>query len=413
MPQAELLTMLETALSGHPPAPLAVAVSGGSDSLALLHLAHLWAQRHASSVQAVTVDHGLRPEAASEARYVGEIAAGLGIEHSVVHWRGWNGQGNLQDQARRARYALMADWAKSQDIGSVLVGHTADDQAETFLMRLARGAGVDGLSAMDQHFGMAGTQFVRPLLHARRQDLRLFLENLGVQWVDDPSNHDPRYERVKVRDQLPVLAGIGIDTATLSQVADHMSEAHQAVVWAARQFALSHMVQQHGDLHIDAAALAALPDAVVRHLLGAALQWIASADYGARGKDLGRFMSAARTQQGATLHGCQMVHRKGEIALFREFAAVQSTQCSIADIWDGRWSFDVVEAPEGAYVAALGQAGLAQCPTWRESGRRAAAVMADPAIWHAGAVISAPTAGFEAKNHAILRPVGEEFINSL
>ena len=123
------------------PDRIGVAVSGGSDSLALLHAARAWGV----VVEAVTVDHGLRPEAAEEAAYVAEVCRGLGVPHSVLRWEGWDGRGNLQDQARQNRYALIAGWAEARRLRSVALGHTMDDQAETLLMRLAREAGVEGL----------------------------------------------------------------------------------------------------------------------------------------------------------------------------------------------------------------------------------------------------------------------------
>ncbi|MCB2123065.1 MAG: tRNA lysidine(34) synthetase TilS, partial [Rhodobacteraceae bacterium] len=123
---------------------LGVAVSGGSDSTALLCLLADLRGTGGPDLAAVTVDHGLRPEAAGEARSVAALCARLGVSHTICRWDGWDGTGNLPDQARRARQNLIAGWASGLGIGAVALAHTRDDQAETVLLRLARGSGVDG-----------------------------------------------------------------------------------------------------------------------------------------------------------------------------------------------------------------------------------------------------------------------------
>ncbi|MEZ5715745.1 MAG: tRNA lysidine(34) synthetase TilS [Paracoccaceae bacterium] len=174
---------------------VAVAVSGGGDSMALLLLIEHWAREHGAKLSAVTVDHGLRPEAAGEAAMVAAFCAGRGIPHDTLKWSGWDGKGNLQAAARAARYRLIADWARAKGVETVCLGHTRDDQAETFLMRLARKAGSDGLRGMDRDFEREGLRWARPVLGIGRADLRAFLERRGVAWVEDPSNQDEGFDR--------------------------------------------------------------------------------------------------------------------------------------------------------------------------------------------------------------------------
>lgn len=131
--------------------------------MALLSLLHRLSAAAGTHLEAVTVDHGLRPEAAEEAVFVARYAGTLGLRHETLRWRGWDGQGNLQNAAREARYRLMADWAERRGLPCVALGHTADDQAETVLMRLARRAGVDGLSAMAPRSDRHGITWLRPL----------------------------------------------------------------------------------------------------------------------------------------------------------------------------------------------------------------------------------------------------------
>ena len=139
--------LVSEAFLPHPPQVLGVAVSGGSDSMALLHLMHEFCQINKIELQAVTVDHRLRPEAAQEAAHVARQCAEMGLPHDTLIWQDWSGEGNLQNAARNARYHKMACWAGTRGIDTIAVGHTADDQAETVLMRLARRSGVDGLLA--------------------------------------------------------------------------------------------------------------------------------------------------------------------------------------------------------------------------------------------------------------------------
>lgn len=254
--------------------PLGVAVSGGGDSLALLHLLCDLTRDTGPRLAAVTVDHGLRPESADEAAMVGSVCAGLGVEHEVLRWDGWDGQGNLQDRARQARYELIAVWAGKRGIGRVALGHTQDDQAETVLMGLARGAGVDGLSAMAPTMNRNGIEWLRPMLGLRRQDLRAYLSGKGVTWADDPSNEDSRFERIRVRQALSALADVGIGVPGLAEVATRMRSARDALTArtdaAAREIARI----EAGAVVLDRAAFLGLEEEIARRLLLRALCWI-------------------------------------------------------------------------------------------------------------------------------------------
>ena len=164
-----------------------------------------------SRIAAVTVDHGLRPASADEARAVAAFCAGRGIAHSVLRWQGPKPTGNLMDQARRARILLISDWAKAQGIGDVLLGHTADDNAESLVMNLARSAGLDGLSGMRPDWHEQGIHWHRPLLACSRDSLRAYLTKAQVTWIDDPSNDNPRFARVKARRAMAALARVNVD----------------------------------------------------------------------------------------------------------------------------------------------------------------------------------------------------------
>jgi len=200
----------------------AVAVSGGSDSMALLRMAHYLWERHEKQIVALTVDHGLRPESVGEAKQVAAWCASLGVEHHVLKWA-YDGKGNLSAAAREGRYRLMADFCTSRGIERLYTAHTMDDQAETVLMRFARGSGVDGLAGMATTTPLWGVDVVRPfVLDQSRESLRSFLGEFGQDWIDDPTNDDARYDRVKARELFKHLEPLGISVRSLSGLAQRM-----------------------------------------------------------------------------------------------------------------------------------------------------------------------------------------------
>lgn len=181
-----------------------LAVSGGSDSMALMRLATALAKEGVAEFEVATVDHGLRPGARAEAQMVGEEARAMGLRHAILNWAGEKPASGLQATARAARYRLLINHAWKIGADAIVAAHTADDQAETVLMRLARGAGPRGLAGMAEDIPIAAgpsepVRLLRPFLHLRRESLRNFLKSAGARFVDDPSNDDRRFERVRAR----------------------------------------------------------------------------------------------------------------------------------------------------------------------------------------------------------------------
>ena len=369
------------------PARIGVAVSGGSDSLALLHAAQAWGV----DVEAVTVDHGLRPEAAEEAAHVGEICRGLGVAHTVLRWEGWDGKGNLQDHARQNRYALIAGWARERALPSVALGHTMDDQAETVLMRLAREAGVEGLASMRLVFEREGARFDRPFLFDRRADLRAYLTARGVRWIEDPSNEDEGYGRVRARKALDLLAPLGIGTEKLFRVALHLRDASDALGQTASDFARAKVKSAGGDLIFDRTALRRQPAEIARRLVAHALMFVASADYPPRREPLETVMEHLRTTGTVTLHGCLVTVSDMTLRVAREHAAVAGVRGATDRPWDRRWRLAGPHGP-GLEVRALGPA-VKDCPDWRTTGLPRATLLASPAVWRGEALVAAPVAG--------------------
>jgi len=210
---------------------LVLAVSGGPDSVALMWLAARWrkALKKGPRLVAVTVDHGLRKEAAREARDVRQFATALEIEHRTLRWRGDKPKTGLPSAARDARYRLLARAAKSCGASHILTAHTRDDQAETVVMRLSRGSGIAGLAAMARQSDRDGVVLARPFLDVPKARLVATLEKAGIAFADDPTNHDPRFTRPRLRALMPVLAAEGADARGLVRLAMRLARANEAL----------------------------------------------------------------------------------------------------------------------------------------------------------------------------------------
>lgn len=214
-------------------ARLGLAVSGGPDSMAMLLLAH---RVLPGRIAAATVDHGLRPANADEAAMVGKVCAGLGIPHTVLPVT--LAEGNVQAEARAARYAALAGWASDEGLAALATAHHADDQAETLLLRLNRGSGVAGLAGVRARGVVPGTQLplMRPLLGFRRAELAEMVADAGIEAAQDPSNGDHRFDRARLRKAM--VGADWLDVAALATSAAHLADADAALDWtAAREWA--------------------------------------------------------------------------------------------------------------------------------------------------------------------------------
>ncbi len=371
-------------------ASLGLAVSGGGDSMAMLHAA---AGLDGPAVRAVTVDHGLRPEARDEAALVARTCADLGVAHDILTWDGWDNRGNLQGAAREARYALMRNWAGVHGIDAIALAHTRDDQAETVLMRLARKGGVDGLSAMSPLRRADGITWLRPFLDVGRADLRAALQGVGAAWVEDPSNDDPRFDRIRVRGAMDQLAEIGIDAAALSAVARNMQTARAALNAVTAEALRAHATLLGGDVVIQRAGFAAQTSEIRRRMLLEALNWVASAAYGPRASALGDLEATVMAGGRHTVHGCLIDADQTTITIGREWNAISGVTAGIGQVWDGRW---VVSGPEnnGLSIAGLGGAGWSQLKTEIEPTLPRQTAITTPAVWSGTELIAAPAAGW-------------------
>jgi tRNA(Ile)-lysidine synthase len=307
------------------PAPFAVAVSGGGDSLALMHLLAGFARvRKLPQPVVLTVDHGLNKTSARDARQVAAWAQAAGLKAHVLVWRGNKPKSDIEASAREARYRLMGTWMAKQGVASLFVGHTEDDQAETFLLRLARGSGLDGLSAMRAHApwpvaGFEDLAVARPLLGISRAALRDYLTVAGHAWLDDPMNEDTAFDRVKLRRARAALEEAGLSAARIAAAAGHLARAREsleilteAVVERAVRFG-------GGGVLLDPVALTAAPRELGLRALASVLMTVSGQSYRPRFESLERLFDAL-SNPGArislTLHGCHIGPAPAEFAPF-------------------------------------------------------------------------------------------------
>ena len=262
-------------------AGLVIAVSGGPDSTALLVLAARWAKKlkKPPKLLAVTVDHGLRPQAGAEAAAVKRLARRLGVPHRTLRWRGEKPESGLQEAARAARYRLLAQAAARAGCAYILTAHTIDDQAETVLFRLARGSGLAGLAGMAPASllpagGGREAFIVRPFLEMAKSRLIATLAAAVVTYSEDPSNTDPRFARARLRALMPALAREGLDARGLSRLAARMRRADTAIefaVGAAHAALAPGPWPRRGPVAFDRKLFADLPAEVGLRLLGRAI----------------------------------------------------------------------------------------------------------------------------------------------
>ena len=366
---------------------LAVAVSGGPDSLALTLLADAWAKARDGAVIGITVDHGLRPESAAESHAVARWLKARGIRHHILRWRGEKPQANLQAAARAARYGLLESWCRRASVLHLLLGHQREDQAETFLIRIARGSGVDGLAAMAPVVETACVRLLRPLLSVPRARLRATLEAAGQGWIEDASNQDPRHARARLRALLPTLACEGLAVPRLAATADRIGRARHALeAWTARLLVEAVTVDSAGYALLTRGPLATAPAEVGLRALARVIQCVGDGAYAPRLERLERLYRELVDEglpRARTLGGCRVLRlgpRQAEcILVCREPGAtageVPAEPAGAAE-WDGRFVLAFAprfpQARGPVRLRALGSRG------WAELIQRAPDLRASP-----------------------------------
>lgn len=380
---------------------IAAAVSGGRDSMSLALLASRWAASRGGECVAITVDHGLRPESAAEARQVGEWLKPLGIRHRILRWQGPYPVSGIQAAARQARYRLLTDYCRGHAILHLLLGHHREDQAETVLIRRARASGSDGLAAMAAISERTHLRLLRPLLEAPRQRLTATLAAAGQKWIDDPSNDNLETARGLLRARAePSSLAAAVVTAQAS--AGERILAERATAGLAARVLRFHPA---GFATIDRTALAAASPDIVERLLARTVMAVAGRTYPPRSDRTRRLRDALAHPgpvSGRTLGGCRLIGRDNSIHVCREAARIGppvrlTAGATVA--WDNRFMVSVTKnLTEEVWLGALTAPGwnqiVAADPRMRHTSMPYAARTVLPAIWCAERVLAVPHLGF-------------------
>jgi len=410
---SNLTAEISTVLAAVPKGSLGVAVSGGSDSVALLRLLRDWGRKDGRKIYAATVNHNLRAEAQTEAEFVANLCKNLNVPHSILSWDNWDGQGNLQNAARNARKDLLAAWAQELNLTNVALGHTENDQAETFLLRLARGSGVDGLSCMQKIAG-ENPAWVRPLLNISCDRLRSYLSDLGQGWIEDPSNNDTRFDRVKMRNAMPVLAKLGLTSERLAATASGLQPARAALEQVTQEAAHECCEPtKYGTVTIDLNRLQSYPLDIQYRVLSYSMGWVTGAAYRPRFSALKSIYDLLKQGKSQTLAGCYIkAGLDKHLFVMREVASM-GTEILKNGYFDGRWLISADENLKGVDMRPLGERGIMQLKNWRNLDVLRDILQQTPAAWQGDVVISAPLAGFAGPIKISLKIDTDRFLQDI
>ncbi|MCC2664421.1 MAG: tilS [Geminicoccaceae bacterium] len=373
---------------------LAVAVSGGADSLALAFLAERWARERGGAIAGLVVDHGLRPESEGEARRTATWLAARGIPGHILPWQGVKPATGLQAAARGARYELLGAWCRAAGVLHLMTAHHREDQAETVALRVARGSGADGLAGMAPIRELPGLRLLRPLLRVPKAALVAVLVAAGQPWLEDPSNRATRFARARLRQA-------GLDVAHFGALADESAAWRGALDRAVAAWLAQHArIAAAGFVLLAHPALAAAPAAIARRAVQQALLAVGGKPYAprqARLEPLLEALRAGRIGAGRTLGGCRILRRGERLLICREPGAISEVirpRAGEWHLWDRRFAVRVGGEVAGLRVAALGAAG------WRQRARLpmpadlpAAVAACLPALWQGDRLLAVAQPG--------------------
>ena len=342
-----------------------IAVSGGSDSMALFHMLTDWKSSDKPEIIVASIDHGLRSESKLEVEFVKKACEMKKVKHFSLapstHLS--KIQGNLQDNARSARYTLLRNWAIAKNLQCILLGHTLDDQEENLLIRFFRGSGVDGLVSMEEMVARNEVLWMRPLLKFRKEDLRNYLRINNYSWVDDPSNHDDKYTRVRMRKLLKQLKSNNLITPNFVKTADHMLRASKL----SREIAISNSktllsFNDVGQISFKVEKFSKLFEDSRYRILAGIVSWFSGSFYKPRFSQLenvyNKILNVNMT--GSTLGGTVFKKRNGIVTVTRELGSIEENFLvkNKKFIWDNRWLITLKSGYQGQlYVKPYGLLG--------------------------------------------------------
>jgi len=357
---------------------IAIAVSGGADSMSLAILLNIWCKNHNIPFVALTIDHGLRIESRDEAKFVNSELKKRNIEHHTISNETPIPSSNLQENARRIRYQLLTNWCKNNDISHLATAHHLDDYVETFLMRLERGSGVDGLSSIADKAIINDLFIIRPLLSFPKSEIIEYLNSQKQKWIEDPSNQKMDFKRNRIRKALGDDLGDDLFIKRMASVANNMARARQAIETQTNHVINQFVkINQAGFCTIDCSIFSE-EDEIILRLLSSVLRFIGGKEKSPRFEKLMTLFNTLKNNNKyeVTLSGCEITKLNNRINIFREVSDIQR------DIkfknnnninWDNRFLAKTnLFNKFNIYLGALGQTGFSQIKSEYKRGKNTA-----------------------------------------
>ncbi len=409
----ELDELFACVLAAHAGVGVALAVSGGSDSTALMVLFADWLRQRGADPGAhivLTVDHRLRAQAAAEAEAVAGLAGKLGFRHATLVWEAPKPHTGLQAAAREARYRLMGDHLRAHGMITLLTAHTRDDQAETLLMRLARGSGLDGLAGIARSAHLGPLRVLRPLLDTPKARLRATLEARQITWIEDPSNQSPAFERTRLRAAGDALASLGLTGDMLALSVRRLQRARAALdsvtdSYCAEAGGVVH-TDRCGYFRIDRERLSRAPEEIVLRVLARCIAAAGGSDEPVPLGKLEPIVDSLRRSKDFeagswTLSRALITAAPGAIQVEREPGRQPPPRLSLAGgttaLWDGRFAVAVASGFAGTLeVRALGAEGLAELRRLGPPVKGTRALHFVPSFWRERTLLAVPAIDFWA-----------------
>ncbi|MCP5365387.1 MAG: tRNA lysidine(34) synthetase TilS [Hyphomicrobiales bacterium] len=389
---------------------LAVAVSGGADSLALCFLAADWVRNRGGTLLVLTVDHGLRSTSAAEAEWVCNTLNEHGIPCKILTWENTKPRSGIQKKARHARYTLLLEYCRKQLIHYLLLGHQANDQAETVFMRLSRGSGLDGLAAIQPIVITPSVLILRPLLDVKEERLAATLRSRHQQWLEDPTNQDSRFLRTIVRSILRECRTYGLSCSDFSACSEKAATARDALSRAVSSLlAKCCRVTSTGMAVVEPGLLASASEEIGWRALGRIVACVGGAEWPPSPSALRRqFRSLGLTTRQpppGTLSRCRFIRRSKGLIVCRErrnLPVSQSINAGQSIYWDGRFRLRIPASFRSSVghlqvkplSSAMWQEIVAQQPERRRANIPAEARYSLPAIVDQEGVFAVPNLGF-------------------
>ena len=336
---------------------VALAISGGADSMALAFCVKRWAQ---SDCIAFIVEHGLRLESAAEAAQVKKQLQRMGIPTEILPWKHGNLPARIEETARKARYRLLTEACRRHGAEDLLIAHHSSDQAETILMRLAKGSGIDGLAGIAPQHVRDGIRLLRPFLSIPKERLIATCNAAHIATVTDPTNASKKYARGRLRKILPLLAAEGLTIESLTTLGLRAREAKDALNHTTQEFLKkAAQVEKGGSLRIDRPALRAAPREIALRALSACLRYIHDDEYPPEHASLSSILDTliGTDEQARTLYGCIVSPAENRVTILREPAAVREIlplSSGQKVLWDERWLVTANSTALPATIRALG-----------------------------------------------------------